>query len=128
MKTQYEAITIAVIWVLLGTYILFCKILTKDILDNFSLLVEMAKSDGAMFCFAVTLIKLTELIRLKLFDIITRLALIFVVYVVIYSLLGGPYMLVSFAQLFHRHVLAHFAILFLLLESITYYLQNRYEK
>ena len=128
MKTQYEAMTIALMWGLLGIYIIIGNFLISEPRDEFSIIVRFAESDGVMFCSAVTIVKLIELFRLRLYDPITRLTLLFVIYVAVYGITAGPYMIVSFVQPFHRHVLAHFAILFLILESTTYYLQNRKEK
>ncbi|PRY28175.1 hypothetical protein CLV58_13032 [Spirosoma oryzae] len=75
-----------------------------------------------MICSAITVVKLTELIRLKLFNPISRFMLILVIYVVIYGLRAGPYMIASFFQPMARNVLAQFFLLFLLIELCLHYI------
>jgi len=81
-----------------------------------------------MICLAITLVKLMELMRLKLLDPVSRLLLILLVYAVVYGLKAGPYMIVSFVQPLARHVMAQFLLLFCLLELGVYYIQMQLEK
>jgi hypothetical protein len=127
MRIELGIISILPTWVFLGIYIVIGEIFVDKAPDIYYLFLFSTERDGTIFCLAVTISRLIESMCLRKFIFFARILLVFFIYVLIYGIVAFPLMIVSFFQPFYRNIVAHFTIIFMIIELVLTRFQNKTE-